>query len=248
MARADAKYTVTIFNSLGYAFSVSKYEHRCLKDSKTDGLPLTVKAHSSGKFSFVDDNGSCWNQPKWAKFSVKLDVAGNQEQELKFQWYHKNDTPWWTQITQLSTTGSLKLISATCAGSNCLKSSKYKGTGDMNITMQVGVADGASYEVVPVSLQLGKVQVTDGLGAVMPVDPVSERVALEYDKKYIIHFSKTQKQCVSNMGLISCPSSIDFKRDGDKIIFTCQQGNPRDPQCPWTMKAKTSYSAVAPIY
>ncbi|MCF6775426.1 hypothetical protein L3V83_02445 [Thiotrichales bacterium 19X7-9] len=245
---ADDTYTMTIKNNLNVPIKVETADVSCIEWVNLNqlGNDHQIQAQSTGSFQFRDDNdgfGGCWNSEKKLTFILTALIGDFEQQgktyKLYARWKHKNKTPWQTIIYDDRANDPEKQLvikKATCSNENCLNS--YRDGGDPSY-IEVGASDLASYQYILSSIQFGDVIIQDGLGAIVPVEPLSGAVDLDYEEKYFVKFTKSTNNCTIIEGMIYCPSSVEFLRDGKEIIFTCSQKEPGDAQCPWAINNDT---------
>ncbi|MCF6775370.1 hypothetical protein L3V83_02165 [Thiotrichales bacterium 19X7-9] len=237
---ASADYKFKIANHMPYAITINKAtDKKCIYS--VDGLPMTISANSDNTFKFEDKNAffsDCYNSKKSFSIDGTVNVNG-QSQTITIKWKHDNSGGWYTTISGEGNV--LSLEKATCDGDDCLDT-KSKGSGDMDLYAVINIKPGAEDQFIPVSLQLGNIKVMDGYGKEIPVEAVTGRVTLDYSKKYIISFSKTTRECKVVQGIINCPSSIGFSRQGENLVFACNQTESNDTACPWVIKEGSNSS------
>ncbi|MCF6775430.1 hypothetical protein L3V83_02465 [Thiotrichales bacterium 19X7-9] len=248
---AKADYTLYVRNTLSVPVTVSGMSKQCIK--RADG-PKVIPAkprnaeYGEATYTFTDDNAglfSCLNKQK--KITFKIDPhLGDAKVEGKtydfyVRWRHENQLPWATKMYEIDhkDTTMLSLTEALCKGKDCLN--KWRDSeGNMDLVIRIESAPGAEYSIELQSLQLGDVVVSDGFGKPVYSDPLSNRVDLKYDEKYIIRFTKSQAKCTALKGMFHCPSSVDFTYQGGTAVFTCTQLESGDPNCPWIMSSANS--------
>ncbi|TNF69164.1 MAG: hypothetical protein EP298_04325 [Gammaproteobacteria bacterium] len=94
-ALADAKVydSFTIHNNTDYDLSVNNYNNHCFNTDKQQGLPATIKAHTSLSFSEYENNQGipCANSQKHMDFRATAQMPDGQgEYQLEF---HYERTP-----------------------------------------------------------------------------------------------------------------------------------------------------------
>ncbi|MCF6765171.1 hypothetical protein L3V82_05260 [Thiotrichales bacterium 19S3-7] len=289
LAHADAKVydAFTVHNNTEYDLYFYHTSQHCFASGKENGLPYTIKAHTSYSFTEKENNQGipCSNMNKNMNFEATAtmpDGMGQYKIDLHYERipldnygkWSSNDayyglSKWEVGVSQTSVTDGQPGMSA----SSCQEQiSGTKVTGDcdiqtlaveggtpgtgyyftkdhhfkpMNVDITIGSPSGNKKALKFASLQLGDVSITDGFGT--PVEPDQNGyVTLNTTQSYVYHFAKTQATCHSNHLSLTCPSSIEFVKEGsDEVVFTCAQTEKGNAACPWTLASNNPQPEAA---
>ncbi|MCF6807768.1 hypothetical protein L3V79_05110 [Thiotrichales bacterium 19S9-12] len=245
-AFADQWYTVIVKNTLNVPITYDGYHDKeCIQ---TLEIPddFRVEPGDENQFRFEDDGdgATCGTRMKEITFHFKAELPEEEKidskiYDIEIDFDHEKQGSWKTKMfdNAPNVDRPMALTSAFCGGENCLDR-WVRGSEPLEIT--IGLRDLAKDLFHIETLNLGNVSLTDGLGKLVPVEPLTgaKYIDITQPNPYRINFSRTTRECILRDNEFICPSSINYYTlgNGQAIMFACAQESSGDATCPWTLE------------
>ncbi|MCF6765173.1 hypothetical protein L3V82_05270 [Thiotrichales bacterium 19S3-7] len=249
---ANSEYTMHVTNNADISIQISATNVKCMEQIEDEGGTYNIERYfqvniapgaTYDLYLKDEDTGSCNGDPKSFDLVAKANLSSKGiepmdgvDYQAYLTWVHqKNSGNWETKMYDYQNThyksAVLGYTNQLCkSGGGWIDCSDWiDGGSEFKVTVEQ-----TNYEYQLESLNLGDVIVTDGLGEVIPVEPLTDSVNFLEGITYYVRFSKTQSYCNIRDELISCPSSIEFLSKNKDIVFVCGQTEVGNPACPWT--------------